>query len=115
MPRRAYCPHCIRECEIAEKHLSVPVRCHNCGKVFTVKPTALAGNPPSTEPTPPGATEEADTAVKFIFPYSDGLVAPAAVYPDRSTAKLGLLALALALGVVSLAVVALLVASRLAQ
>jgi protein phosphatase len=33
----------------------VPVRCYKCGQAFVVRPTALAGKPPSTEPIPPTA------------------------------------------------------------
>lgn len=55
MPVRAHCPHCITPCRVAERHLGVPVRCHHCGKTFTVQPAALAGKPPSTEPIPPTA------------------------------------------------------------
>jgi protein phosphatase len=49
---RAYCPHCITPCQVAEKHLGAPVRCYQCGQAFTVQPTALTGKPPSTEPIP---------------------------------------------------------------
>jgi protein phosphatase len=52
---RAHCPHCIAECQVAEKNLGVPVKCHKCGGVFTVHPTVLASKPPSTEPIPPTA------------------------------------------------------------
>src|SRR4051812_5091317 len=49
---RAHCPHCITPCQVAEKHLGVPVKCHKCGLTFTVQPTALTSRPPSTEPIP---------------------------------------------------------------
>ena len=52
MPVRAHCPHCITPCQVAEKHLGVPVRCHKCGQAFTVQPTVLTSKPPSTEPIP---------------------------------------------------------------
>jgi serine/threonine protein phosphatase PrpC len=52
VPVRAHCPHCITPCQVAEKHLGVPVRCYKCGQTFTVKPTALTSKPPSTEPIP---------------------------------------------------------------
>jgi protein phosphatase len=55
MPVRAHCPHCIAPCQVAEQHLGVPVRCHKCGRAFTVHPTSLASKPPSTEPIPPTA------------------------------------------------------------
>ena len=55
MPVRAHCPHCITPCQVAEKHLGVPVKCHKCGQTFTVHPTTLASKPPSTEPIPPTA------------------------------------------------------------
>jgi PPM family protein phosphatase len=52
VPVRAHCPHCITPCQIAEKHLGVPVRCHKCGQAFTVQPTALTSKPPTSEPIP---------------------------------------------------------------
>ncbi len=52
MPVRAHCPHCTTPCQVAEQHLGSPVRCLQCGQTFTVKPTALASKPPSTEPIP---------------------------------------------------------------
>jgi protein phosphatase len=52
MPVRAHCPHCITPCQVAERHLGVPVKCYKCGQAFTVQPTALAGKSPSTEPIP---------------------------------------------------------------
>jgi serine/threonine protein phosphatase PrpC len=55
MPVRAYCPHCITPCQVAEQHLGKPVRCHKCSQTFTVQPTGLASKPPSTEPIPPTA------------------------------------------------------------
>jgi PPM family protein phosphatase len=55
MPVRAHCPHCITPCQVAERHIGVPVRCHKCGKAFTVHPTALHSKPPTTEPIPPTA------------------------------------------------------------
>jgi hypothetical protein len=55
MPVRAHCPHCIAPCLVAERHIGVPVKCHKCGKAFTVHPTALHSKPPTTEPIPPTA------------------------------------------------------------
>src|SRR5260370_1329489 len=52
VPVRAHCPHCITPCQIAEKHLGIPVRCHKCGQAFTVQPTALTSKPPTSEPIP---------------------------------------------------------------
>jgi protein phosphatase len=52
VPILARCPHCITPCQVAEQHLGKPVKCHKCGKLFTVKPTALASKPPTTEPIP---------------------------------------------------------------
>jgi serine/threonine protein phosphatase PrpC len=52
VPVRAHCPHCITPCQIAEKHLGIPVRCHKCGQAFTVQPTALNSKPPTSEPIP---------------------------------------------------------------
>jgi PPM family protein phosphatase len=52
VPVRAHCPHCITPCQVAEKHLGVPVKCHKCGQAFTVQPPALTSKPPSTEPIP---------------------------------------------------------------
>src|ERR1700739_4643269 len=52
VPVRAYCPHCIAPCQVAEQHLGRPVRCHKCGQTFTVQPTSLAAKPPTTEPIP---------------------------------------------------------------
>ncbi len=52
MPIRAHCPHCITPCQVAEQHLGVPVKCHKCGKTFTVHPTVLTSKPPITEPIP---------------------------------------------------------------
>jgi len=52
MPVRAHCPHCIAPCQVDEKHLGAPVRCHKCGLTFTVRPTTLASKPPTTEPVP---------------------------------------------------------------
>src|SRR5262245_22163798 len=52
MPVPAHCPHCITPCQVAEKHLGVPVRCHKCGNTFTVNPTTLVSKPPTTEPIP---------------------------------------------------------------
>ncbi|GEM_PF-3965951 len=44
MPILANCKHCFTPCQIAEKHLGVPVRCHKCGKTFTVHPTVLSSS-----------------------------------------------------------------------
>jgi PPM family protein phosphatase len=55
VPVRAHCPHCITPCQVAEKHLGVPVRCHRCGQTFTVQPAVLTSKPPTTEPIPPTA------------------------------------------------------------
>lgn len=55
MPIRAHCPHCITPCQVAERHIGVPVKCHKCGKVFTVHSTALNSKPATTEPIPPTA------------------------------------------------------------
>jgi PPM family protein phosphatase len=52
VPVRAHCPHCIAACQIADKHLGVPVRCHKCAQTFTVQPTVLTSKPPTTEPIP---------------------------------------------------------------
>jgi protein phosphatase len=52
VPVQAHCPHCISPCHVAEQHLGVPVRCHRCGQVFTVQPTAFTSKPPTTEPIP---------------------------------------------------------------
>lgn len=52
MPVQAHCPHCITPCQVAEQHLGVPVKCHKCGRAFTVHPTSLTSKPPTTEPIP---------------------------------------------------------------
>ena len=52
MPIQAHCPRCIAPCQIAEKHLGKPVRCHGCGHSFTVHPTVLSALPATTEPIP---------------------------------------------------------------
>jgi protein phosphatase len=52
VPVRAHCPHCITPCQVAEQHLGVPVKCFQCGQIFTVQPTVLTSKPPSTEPIP---------------------------------------------------------------
>ncbi|MGH7174197.1 MAG: hypothetical protein ACRELG_28340 [Gemmataceae bacterium] len=52
MPIRAHCPHCITPCQVAERNLGVPVKCHKCSQTFTVQPTVLTSKPPNTEPIP---------------------------------------------------------------
>ncbi len=52
MPIRAHCPHCITPCQVAEQNLGVPLKCHKCGRTFTVQPTILSSKPASTEPVP---------------------------------------------------------------
>lgn len=52
MPVRAHCPHCITPCQVAEQYFGTPVKCFKCGKPFTVHPTVLANQSPSTEPIP---------------------------------------------------------------
>lgn len=52
MPIRAYCPHCTTACQIPEKHLGVPVRCHKCRRCFTVQPRVRRSKPPLTEAIP---------------------------------------------------------------
>jgi hypothetical protein len=111
MPVRAHCPHCITPCQVAEQYLGVPIKCAKCGQTFTVQPTVLAGKPHSTESIPPGETVEVYRAAPLLPSSPDRLAEPEAINSDRSTAKLGLLALAIVLGAACLVAVALLIAT----
>jgi protein phosphatase len=42
VPIRVTCPHCLRECQIAEHHRGVPVQCAQCGKQFIIRAPAPA-------------------------------------------------------------------------
>src|SRR5437016_692620 len=55
---RVHCPHCITPCQVAVKHLGVPVQCYKCSQTFTVRPQAPAElaktHPPTAvRPGPP--------------------------------------------------------------
>lgn len=54
MSVRVYCPHCMSVGLVQEQHLSVPVQCHRCKQLYTVRPAATGESSQSHPPPAQG-------------------------------------------------------------